>query len=57
MAQLMYRYQDEMPLKGAANSAFRAKVEALTAKDIQQAAQTFFNFEQQIQMVLMPEKE
>ncbi|MEM6378975.1 MAG: insulinase family protein, partial [Bacteroidota bacterium] len=56
MSQLIYRYQDEMPLSGAANSAFRSKVEALTVEDVQKAAQRYFNFEQKIEMILMPEK-
>lgn len=57
MAQLMYRYQDEMPLSGAATSAFEAKVAALTGQDIQKAAQQFFDFGQKMEMILMPEKE
>ncbi|HKK77770.1 MAG TPA: insulinase family protein [Saprospiraceae bacterium] len=55
MAQLRYRYKNNMPMSGATTEAFRTKVEALSAKDIQKAARQYFDFEQRIKLVLLPE--
>lgn len=57
LAQLRYRYKNAMPMSGATTEAFRAKVEALSAEDIQQAARQYFDFEQRIKMVLLPQEE
>jgi zinc protease len=56
MAQLRYRYQNDMPLSGATTEAFRAKVAALETEDIRRAAQKYFDFEQRIKLVLLPEE-
>lgn len=57
MSQLTYRYQDDMPLSGAATSAFEAKVAALTVQEVQSAARQFFDFGQKMEMILMPEQD
>lgn len=56
MAQLKYRYKNDLPMDGASTKAFRSKVEALSTKDIQKAAQSYFDFDQRIKMILLPTK-
>lgn len=55
MAQLKYRFQEDLPLDGARTSTFRQRVARLSAPDIQEAAQRYFALDQPIKIVLMPE--
>ena len=57
MSQLRYRYQEEMPLSGAATEVFQERVESLSTEAVQKAARAYFNFEQYMQLVLMPEED
>jgi zinc protease len=56
MAQLRYRYQNDFPLSGASTAAFRQRVTQLSAHDLQEAARQYFDFEQRINLVLLPEQ-
>ena len=56
MAQLKYRFQNAMPLEEAGTEFFKLRVAEINEQAIQQAAKLYFQDQQSIQIVLMPEK-
>jgi zinc protease len=55
LGQLATRYRNHIPLRGIQPAVFEHFVQSLTAKDLQVAAQRYFNWNSYIQLVLQPD--
>ncbi len=56
LGQLSYRYQYDLPVEGIKLQALEEKIDALTPQMIQEAATKYFETENYMQFILMPEE-